>query len=200
MSENAIAECLGTLESAKNLCLQIHNSKNEDPVNNQEKVHQIRKQLSARLLLLRAVNRESYEQLQRAKETTGDHRASLEQALVNLQALQYQKLHLNAIIKDFHDKEHLYTQLPLISKEEFLKEHSDLQNANDHEIMIARLQDELTERQRLSGLKQDLLKRKATLISENKAKRIKLEKLDEKLEAFFRSVVPVQEYYRSTSL
>ncbi|EPY49470.1 THOC5 protein [Schizosaccharomyces cryophilus OY26] len=200
MSENAVAECLETLESAKRLCLQIHSNKNEDPVNGQQRAHEIKKQLSARLLLLRAVNRESYEQLQRAKGATSEHRAALEQALVNLQALQYQKLHLNAIIKDYHGKEHLYTQLPLMSKEEFLKDHSELQNATDHEVMIARLQDELKERQRLSGLKQDLLKRKATLISENKAKRIKLEKLDDKLEAFFRSVIPVQEYYRSTSL
>lgn len=81
-----------------------------------------------------------------------------------------------------------------------MKEHPEFKSSNDHDLMLAILEDELKERQRLSTLKQELLKRKAALISENKAKRNALQKGDEKLQTFLRSSVPVQEYYNITSM
>ncbi|CAB54812.1 THOC5 protein [Schizosaccharomyces pombe] len=200
MTENAISDCLNVLDSTRTLCLRIHELKQHSRDADDQNPEQIKRQLMSKLLILREANRKSYEQLVQAKTITAEHKSELDNARIRLQALQYKKLHLKTIIKNYEEKEHIYTALPLVSKEEFLKEHPEFKSSNDHDLMLAILEDELKERQRLSTLKQELLKRKAALISENKAKRNALQKGDEKLQTFLRSSVPVQEYYNITSM
>ena len=79
---------------------------------------------------------------------------------------------------------HKYLSLPLIPVEEFLALHPEHKESNEHELMIARINHELAEREKLEQARQELLKRKQALIAENKKRRDNLASLDQDLERF----------------
>jgi hypothetical protein len=79
---------------------------------------------------------------------------------------------------------HKYLSLPLIPVEEFLQLHPEHQDTNDHELMIARINHEHSEREKLEQARQELLKRKQALIAENKKRKDDLANLDKDLERF----------------
>ena len=79
---------------------------------------------------------------------------------------------------------HKYQQLPLIPVEEFLERFPDHANDNDDELMIARINHEHTERESLEQERQRLLKKKQSLIADNKKRKEDLASLDADLEKF----------------
>lgn len=79
---------------------------------------------------------------------------------------------------------HKYLSLPLIPVEEFLQLHPEHQETNEHELMIARINHEHSEREKLEQARQELLKRKQALIAENKKRKDDLASLDKDLERF----------------
>lgn len=72
----------------------------------------------------------------------------------------------------------------MIPVEEFLALHPEHKESNEHEIMIARINHEHAEREKLEQARQELLKRKQALIAENKKRRDNLASLDQDLERF----------------
>jgi hypothetical protein len=72
----------------------------------------------------------------------------------------------------------------LIPVEEFLDLHPDHRDLNEHELMIARINHEHAEREKLEQARQELLKRKQALIAENKKRKDDLASLDQDLEKF----------------
>jgi hypothetical protein len=74
--------------------------------------------------------------------------------------------------------------LPLIPVEEFLELHPEHRDTNEHELMIARINHEHAEREKLEQARQELLKRKQALIAENKKRKDNLANLDQDLEKF----------------
>ena len=79
---------------------------------------------------------------------------------------------------------HKYRSLPLIPLEEFLALHPEHQQSDEHELMIARINHEHAEREKLEQARQELLKRKQALIAENNKRKEDLASLDQDLERF----------------
>lgn len=79
---------------------------------------------------------------------------------------------------------HKYLSLPLIPVEEFFAIHPEHQALDEHELMIARINHEHAEREKLEQARQELLKRKQALIAENKKRKDDLASLDQDLEKF----------------
>lgn len=79
---------------------------------------------------------------------------------------------------------HKYLSLPLIPVEEFLAIHPELEEADPNQLMIARINHEHAEREKLEQARQELLKRKQALIAENKKRKDDLANLDQDLERF----------------
>lgn len=79
---------------------------------------------------------------------------------------------------------HKYTQLPLIPVEEFLAQHPKHAESDENVLMAARIDHEKAEREALEQQRQELLKRKAKLIAENKKRKDDLANLDKDLERF----------------
>lgn len=83
-----------------------------------------------------------------------------------------------------HNHSHKYQQLPLIPIDEFMQLHPE--NAADDEkaLMFARINHELSEREALEQARQGLLKKKQSLIADNKKRKDDLASLDKDLETF----------------
>ncbi|TQS32218.1 hypothetical protein Golomagni_07473 [Golovinomyces magnicellulatus] len=76
------------------------------------------------------------------------------------------------------------SSLPLILAEEFLAQHPEHSNADENELMYARIEHERAERETLESRRQELLKRKQKLIAENTRRKDDLANLDQDLEKF----------------
>lgn len=85
-------------------------------------------------------------------------------------------------VSDSHS--HKYLSLPLIPVEEYLELHPEHRDLDEHELMIARINHEHAEREKLEQARQGLLKRKQALIAENKKRKEDLASLDQDLEKF----------------
>jgi THO complex subunit 5 len=83
-----------------------------------------------------------------------------------------------------HNHSHKYQELPLIPVEEFLAQHPENANDDENTLMIARINHEKAEREALEQQRQELLKRKQKLTTENKKRRDDLANLDKDLEKF----------------
>jgi Fms-interacting protein/Thoc5 len=79
---------------------------------------------------------------------------------------------------------HKYLSLPLVPVEEFLALFPEHTDSDAHELMIARINHEHAEREKLEQARQELLKRKQALIAENKKRKDDLANLDQDLERF----------------
>lgn len=82
------------------------------------------------------------------------------------------------------DLSHKYLSLPLIPVEEFLDAFPEHKESSEHDLMIARINNEHAEREKLEQARQELLKRKQALIAENKKRKDDLANLDQDLERF----------------
>lgn len=80
---------------------------------------------------------------------------------------------------------------------EFLSSHPESSEAGDHDLMIARIEDEHQRRQALEEQRQELLKKKQALLAENKKKREELDALDKEIEKFVNSSSAVQKIFEN---
>ena len=79
---------------------------------------------------------------------------------------------------------HQYQQLPLIPVEDFLSSQPEHSDDDEKTLMFARINHELTEREELEKARQELLKKKQSLIAENQKRKDDLASLDKDLERF----------------
>jgi THO complex subunit 5 len=77
---------------------------------------------------------------------------------------------------------HKYQQLPMVPVDEFLSAHPEHAEASDHDLTIARIQDEHIARQALEEQRLALAKQKDVLVKETTAKKDELGKLDLEIE------------------
>lgn len=70
----------------------------------------------------------------------------------------------------------------MIPVEDFVAQHPEHEQSSEHDLTIARIQDEHAARQKLEGERQALLKRKEALAKETAAKKDELAKLDGEVE------------------
>ncbi|PWY91245.1 hypothetical protein BO70DRAFT_368381 [Aspergillus heteromorphus CBS 117.55] len=142
------------------------------------------KQLFALLARLRGLNRDAILRVRETKQSTAEARQEIDRLHLQLQNLYYEQRHLTGEITACETYEHKYRSLPLIPLEEFLALHPEHQESDDHELMIAQINHEHSEREKLEQARQELLKRKQALIAENNKRKEDLASLDQDLERF----------------
>ncbi|WEW59702.1 hypothetical protein PRK78_005182 [Emydomyces testavorans] len=133
---------------------------------------------------LRGLNREAIFNVRATKQATAEARHEIDRLHLHLQNLYYEQRHLSGEITACESYNHSYMSLPLIPVEEFLALHPQHANADPNELMIARINHEHAEREKLEQARQELLKRKQALIAENKKRKDDLASLDQDLERF----------------
>ena len=77
---------------------------------------------------------------------------------------------------------HKYMSLPLAPIEDFIAGHPEHKNSSEHDLTIARIEDEHTARLALEVKRQALVKKKDALGKETAAKREELAKVDAEVE------------------
>ncbi|EER23005.1 THO complex subunit 5 [Coccidioides immitis RS] len=164
----------------------------------QETVLNISKQqklVFALLSQLRGLNREAILNVRATKQATAEARQEIDRLHLHLQNLYYEQRHLSGEIAACESYDHPYTSLPLIPVQEFLAIYPEHANSNDNELMIARINHEHAEREKLEQARQELLKRKQALIAENKKRKDDLASLDLDLERFIDAAKPIQKLF-----
>lgn len=81
-----------------------------------------------------------------------------------------------------HIPRHRYITLPMIPQEEFIAQHPEHVESSEHDLTVARIEDELVARQALEEQRLVLAKRKEALIKETTAKKDELGRLDVEVE------------------
>lgn len=79
--------------------------------------------------------------------------------------------------------------------EEFFASQPDAVSLSEHDLMIARINDEHARRTALEEQRQVLLKKKQALVAENKKKRDELDILDKEVEKFINGSSAVQKLF-----
>ncbi|KAJ5602124.1 hypothetical protein N7510_011658 [Penicillium lagena] len=153
------------------------------------------KLLFARLAQLRGQNRDAIFRVRDTKQATAEARQEVDRLHLQLQNLYYEQKHLTGEIAACESYDHKYRSLPLIPIEEFLELHPEHRAMNEHELMIARINHEHAEREKLEQARQELLKRKQALIAENKKRKDDLASLDQDLEKFIDAAKPIQKIF-----
>jgi THO complex subunit 5 len=78
----------------------------------------------------------------------------------------------------------LYTDLDLISEEEFIAQHPEFQGLEGHELMLKRLENEAEQRVELEAKKKELVHRRGATQADNKKRKNDLDNLTETLKKF----------------
>jgi THO complex subunit 5 len=182
---------------------QTHDSASASPSQNQSLVFAYAAQL-------RSLHRRAVLSVRDTKQDTSEARSEVDRLNLQLQNLVYEQRHLRGEITACEEYEyvtqsvlscakaltkyyfsHKYTSLPLTPEKEYKQlfpEHADL---NEHDLMIARIAHEYTERQALEERRQGLLKMKQGLIAENNRRKEDLANLDKDLELFIAAADPI---------
>ncbi|KAJ5156404.1 hypothetical protein N7492_009207 [Penicillium capsulatum] len=153
------------------------------------------KVLFALLAQLRGQNRDAIFRVRDTKQATAEARQEIDRLHLQLQNLYYEQKHLTGEIAACESFDHKYRSLPLIPVEEFLDLHPEHRESNEHDLMLARINHEHAEREKLEQARQELLKRKQALIALNKKRREDLASLDQDLEKFIDAAKPIQKIF-----
>lgn len=142
------------------------------------------KQLFAYLAHLRGLNRRLAHEVRATKSQTAASRAEVDRLHLGLQNLYYEQRHLHSEITACEGYPFTYTQLPLVSEEEFFAENEDMRGATEEEVMRARIEHERQGREQLEEERLKLVRRKKELVEGNERRKVELGKLDKELERF----------------
>ncbi|RJE21335.1 hypothetical protein PHISCL_06320 [Aspergillus sclerotialis] len=153
------------------------------------------KQVFSLLARLRGQSRDAIFRVRDTKQLTAEGRQEIDRLHLQLQNLYYEQRHLSGEIYACESYDHKYLSLPLIPVEEFLALHPEHTESSEHDLMIARINHEHAEREKLEQARQELLKRKQALIAENKKRKDDLANLDQDLERFIDAAKPIQKTF-----
>ncbi|QRV87630.1 THO complex subunit 5 [Ceratobasidium sp. AG-Ba] len=108
-----------------------------------------------------------------AKQHSSEIRLSKDQAQLGLQNLLYERRHLEREIEKCRQFNSIYQDVPLQSLEEFISiapEEARTEEilGDEHQLLLRRLNLELSERMRLDAQKKQMIMEKEKLLSENK--------------------------------
>ncbi|CAD0096605.1 unnamed protein product [Aureobasidium mustum] len=153
------------------------------------------KLLHANLAKLRGLNRRAVLDTRNFKQQTQEAKSEIDSLHLHLQNLYYEQRHLIGDIAACQGYNHKYQTLPLISVDEILAANPELAGADEHDLMVARINHEHAERQTLEEQRQGLLKKKQSLIADNNKKKDELAALDKEIEKFIGSAASVQQKF-----
>jgi len=146
---------------------------------------------------LKAHNRAANAQTRSHKQATADARTQMDQAHLALQNLLYEKRHLEREIEKCRQFASIHQDVPLYSMELFTilaPDESKTEEILDdpHQLIISRLNFELSERQRLENRRKELQQQKDDLIKETKAKVAAIDNVRSQLDIFLKAATEAQ--------
>ncbi|MCJ1306465.1 hypothetical protein MMC25_000107 [Agyrium rufum] len=188
-----------TQSDALNLLRLTHpTSETDDPVDSEllhSAIPKTQKTLISHLARLRGSNRSAILALRDTKHATAEARQEVDRLHLQLQNLYYEQRHLRGEIAACESYDHKYQQLPLVAVEDFLERFPKHAADDENTLMVARIAHEHTEREALEHARQGLLKKKQSLIADNKKRRDDLANLDQDLEKFIDAAKPIQKIF-----
>ncbi|KAL4900005.1 hypothetical protein BDW74DRAFT_171090 [Aspergillus multicolor] len=184
VSDPSLLPVLNTAAETRDLCHKLLSLLDPSIAPDQlsELPQTVQKHLFALLAQLRGQNRDAIFRVRDTKQRTAEARQEIDRLHLQLQNLYYEQRHLTGEIAACQSYDHKYRSLPLIPVEEFLELHPDHRESDEHELMVARINHEHAEREKLEQARQELLKRKQALITENSKRKEDLASLDQDLE------------------
>ena len=152
---------------------------------------------------LKRLNRRIYNDLQEQKTNVAEERFKVDSARLALQNLKYEESMLELEVKICQEFQSIYQGIQLHDLQVFHElraaagstEEESLDD--DHQLMLARLRFELSERERLEREKQTLMLEKTTVVMENKDKKVKLEQAEKELKDLLAAAQAVQAKFES---
>ncbi|KAL6230219.1 hypothetical protein BDW75DRAFT_234576 [Aspergillus navahoensis] len=186
VSDPSLLPVLKTAAETRDLCHKLLSLLDPSIASGQlpESPQTVQKHLFALLAQLRGQNRDAIFRVRETKQRTAEARQEIDRLHLQLQNLYYEQRHLTGEIAACQSYDHKYRSLPLIPVEEFLELHPEHRESDEHELMVARIDHEHAEREKLEQARQELLKRKQALITENNKRKEDLASLDQDLEKF----------------
>ncbi|KAF2098948.1 hypothetical protein NA57DRAFT_76181 [Rhizodiscina lignyota] len=151
--------------------------------------------IHSHLAELRGKHRDVMLRVRRDKEETAKARLDVDVMRLELQNLIYEQEILKGEIEACKNYEHIYDKLPLIPIEQFLQLRPELDVEDEKILMMARIDHEYAERQKLEDERQALLKQKMELIAENNKRKEDLANLDKDLEKFIEAAQPIMQTF-----
>ncbi|KJX95819.1 THO complex like protein [Zymoseptoria brevis] len=140
------------------------------------------RKLTARIAQLRGLNRKAIVSVRNTKQETTEARQEIDALHLVLQNLYYEQRHLRGEIRGCEGFDHKYQRLPMLAVEEFIEAHPDAAEMSEHDLTIARIEDEHRARQALEEQRLELVKKKEALVKDTNAKKDELGKLDMEVE------------------
>lgn len=168
--------------------------------NNDDALLQVSKQqkvLNTHLAQLRGLNRKAILGVRSTKQETSEARQEIDSLHLELQNLYYEQRHLRGEIAACEDHAHTYEQISMVEVDEFLAAHPEHEDSSEHDLTVARIEDEHAQRQALEEQKQALLKRKEALVKETTAKKEELAKLDTEMEKWINGQEAVRKLFEA---
>lgn len=159
----------------------------EDVSSSQTSLSRQQKLLTTHLAQLRSLNRKAVLGVRDTKSSTAEARTEIDNLHLQLQNLYYEQRHLHGEIAACQDYKHTYADIPMVPVEEFIALHPEYETSNEHDITVARIEDEHARRQALEEQKQALVKKKEGLRKEVGARKEELNKLDAEMEKWVKS-------------
>ncbi|KAF9568885.1 hypothetical protein CPC08DRAFT_739343 [Agrocybe pediades] len=146
---------------------------------------------------LKTLNRAAHNATRLKKEETAAARQEMDQSDLNLQNLLYEKRHLEREIEKCRQFASIYQDIPLYTMQEFMQlapeeSRTDEILADDHQLMINRLNFELAERQRLERKRKELAQNKDDLLKESKAKSATVDNVKSQIDLLYKTATDIQ--------
>ncbi|RPA83372.1 hypothetical protein BJ508DRAFT_375149 [Ascobolus immersus RN42] len=196
ITDPSLKECLELSVQTRDYCnkilsqIEANEVVDDSPSSKAERSKDL-KRLLAVMAQLKTVHRMNVMNARDSKQDSVSARQEVDRLHLQLQNLYYEQRHLRGEIAACRDFPHKYTELPLISEEDFLEENPELRDADPHTLMIARLRHEKTAREQLEVERKQLLQKKQALVTEIKKRKDDLSrtgKAIEKISADFRAL------------
>lgn len=200
ITDPSLQAVLRAAEEARSQCLNMldwldRNRSDEPSTEAQLELSTQQKTLNTRIAKLRGLNRRAILDTRATKQQTAEAKSEIDTLHLQLQNLYYEQRHLRGEIAGCEGYDHRYQSLPLIPVDDFLALNPQMQAADEHDLMLARINHEHSERQALEEQRQQLLKKKQSLIAENNKKKDELTVLDKEIERFLNGGAAVQKRF-----
>lgn len=161
----------------------------------QNQLDLLEKRLRAQLAMTRTVYRACVMKIREEKAETAEKKAANDALILGLHNLKYEEQSLRSEIAAAENYDHKYKKLPLIPTDEFIAKFPQHENATEHELMKARIDQEYQDRVELESQRQEKLKQKQKLIAEVKKSKDDLTRLDGMVEKFVEHFEPIRKVF-----
>lgn len=190
---------LSTCENIRKAMSKIAKLKISNDSNAEEEVHELQVQTSLSFIELKKLNRMEKFRTKFARDSLVAAKSSVDSKHLQLQNLLYEVMHLKKeVIKclQFKSKDEL---IQLVPEEEFYGEapesisRPEITKMNPHQLRLARLEWELTQRKQLAALCDELTESKKAVTADMESKQTRLDNLAPQLLAILEASKPLQE-------